>query len=360
MNTLLFTTEYPPFKGGVANYYENLVKYWPDKDHLFVLNNNEGQLLKDWMWPKWLFAFFALRKSVKENKIDQVLVGQILPLGTVAFLLARIFGTRYSVILHGMDLEFAKKVGRKRFLAKKILEGADSIICNSSYVAGLANEFLGEDEIEKVAIVMPGIETKVNRLESAVSAIKLKHNLESKFVLFTLGRLVKRKGQDTVIEAMKKISKFKPNAWYYIAGTGPDEEYLKGLAKGMDNVCFLGQVTEDEKWAWLNAIDLFIMPARNIEGDVEGFGIVYLEAALSGKPVIAGRSGGIEDAVVHGETGILCDPLDVDEIAEAVEKLGLDWSLRNDYGANGLRRAVEEFGWDHQAEKVYYFINREV
>lgn len=356
MKILLLTIEYPPFKGGVANYYKNLVANWPNKDELSVLDNNNHKLLSKTLKPAWLKSFFSLYKAIKANKISHVIVGQILPLGTVAWLLSKFMKFDYSVIIHGMDFDFALKVKRKKILTKKILAGSSCIICSNTFVAKKVKEFVADEK--KVFVVNPGInvEYRAEEIREEKSTIEANFDLSGKFVLFSVSRLVKRKGIDTSIEAVQSLVEKYPNLYYYIAGTGPDEEYLIEKAKGLKNIVFLGKISDKQKWVWLSCSDLFIMPSREIDGDYEGFGIVYLEANLLGKAVVAGRSGGVKDAVVDYETGILCDPLSSEDVEGAIDELYSSFVLRDELGQNGMRRAAEEFTWKEQIKKIYNII----
>jgi len=363
MKTLLFTLEYPlpdqspgqAFYGGVANYYGNLVKYWPEGDDIFVLNNNDNKLIKKWLWPKWLLVIYYLWKIVKKEKISYVLVGHILPLGITAWILSKFIKFRYGVILHGMDFTYALRTPKKRWITKKIFKKADKIICVNSYLADLVRDFLSEDQAEKIIIVNPGIENKNLGFKNEELRIESfnKYNLENKIILFSLGRLVKRKGFDKVITAMPKVLKHVPNLVYAIAGDGPDKDYLKKLAEDKKNIIFLGKITDEEKWAWLNLGDIFIMPSRQIKEDFEGFGIVYLEANLCSRPVIAGDSGGVRAAVEDGVNGLLVNPINTEEIAETIIKLAKDKDLREKLGKQGRERAIKEFNWEKQVGKIH-------
>lgn len=350
MKTLLFTIEYPPFKGGVANYYENLVKFWPEPDRIFVLNNNEGKLLKKFIWPHWLPSFLALRREIKQKEIDHIIVGQLLPLGTVTWLLSKIYRKKYSVILHGMDFSFAQKKWRKKFLGNLILKNSHSIICANSYVKYLVQKNL--PQATQIKTVNPGI-TAQNADHQIIEDLKQKYQLENKIIMFTVSRLVKRKGQDQVITAMPEINKHVPNLQYFIAGDGPDRIYLEEKAKDLKNVFFIGRITDEEKLAWLEICDFFTMPTRNIDGDFDGFGIVYLEAAIAHKSVIAGESGGVKDAVQGGLTGILVDPSSVEKIANASIKLATEPETRKQLGENAYERAIRDFRWEDKIKKIY-------
>lgn len=356
---LLFTLEYPPFKGGVANYYDNVVKYWPQSGEIFVLNNNNQELLYNWIWPRWLKAVFRLYREIRKNNIGHVLVGQILPLGTAAYLVSKITKTPYTVFIHGMDIVCAQKSDRKKRVSLKILKQAKNIICASNYTAGLVKEFLGGSEAEKIQVVNPGIETDFPKNEDLIAAIKKKHRFFNKTVLLSVGRLVKRKGFDKIIEAMPEILKAVPNLYYFIAGDGPDKKYIYEKARGVKNIVFLKKPTDEEKWAWLLACDIFATISRNIDGDFEGFGIVYLEAALAGKPVIAGDSGGVRDAVKNSYSGILVNPENTERIAGAIIRLAQDENLRIELGEQGRERALKEFNWEKQTGEIYKIINNQ-
>ena len=288
-----------------------------------------------------------------------LLVGQILPLGTAAYIVSLFKKINYSVILHGMDLAMALRTPRKRFISKLILNRADKIICANSYVQGGLLEFLPELE-DRIIIVNPGIEGGSPDINpSDIQEIKNTYNLEGKKILLSLGRLVKRKGVDKVIESIINMPEEETTELiYFIAGAGPREEYLKNLVppRYSKKIIFLGSLTEYDKWMWLKTCDVFIMPSRDIEGDFEGFGIVYLEANLCAKPVIAGNSGGVKDAVVEGETGLLVDPENINEISGAIRMLLSDNNLRDKLGKQGKDRAVREFSWEKQVSKLWNFV----
>jgi len=359
MRTLLFTLEYPPFHGGVANYYGNLVKYWPEPENILVLNNNDGRLV-DNKFPllKWLQAYLALAAKIKQDKIEHTIVGQILPLGTASLICSWFHKTKYSVILHGMDLTYALKQPRKKWLSEKILKNAEKIICINNYVAEITRQIFSDFK-QKIIVVNPGVENLATRNPRLAAQIKNKFNLNDKIILLSVGRLVKRKGFDKVIEAMPQILKQVPNLIYVLIGDGPEFENWKlkienfGLLK---SVYILNQLGDEMRNSWYNISDIFIMPSRNINGDFEGFGMVYLEANLAGKPVIAGKSGGVGDAVVDGLNGIMVEPEDIGQITSAIIKLAQNPTLSRKLGGQGRIRAIDEFNWAKQINKIYKFI----
>lgn len=350
MNTLLTTIEFPPFKGGVANYYDNLAAAWPSPDSLAVLHNNDSQLLATGgLWP-WRRAFRTMAAAMKREKADYLLVGQVLPLGTVAFVLSFFYPFKYAIFFHGMDLSYSLRQPLKKLLTALIIKRADKVICANSYVKAQIDKYYPAGSA-KALIANPGISKEVPRpRQELFDHLKINYGLDSdkQVTLFTLGRLVTRKGVDKVIAALDGLpDEILDNLRYFIAGTGPEEAYLKAAvpAKLKDKVIFLGGVDEEEKWAWLNLCDIFIMPARDIKGDYEGFGIVYLEANLCSKPVIAGSAGGVRDAVRDGYNGLIVDPENEDSIRGALLRLMIDPALRDKLGQQGKERALNEFNW---------------
>ncbi|PKM91347.1 hypothetical protein CVU82_01995 [Candidatus Falkowbacteria bacterium HGW-Falkowbacteria-1] len=363
MKFLLFTLEYFPFKGGVANYYTNLVYYWPKSSDILVLDNNNNQLIRKKGILRWLPGFFSFYRFVKKNKIKHVLVGHILPLGIIVFILADILKIKYTVFLHGMDFSLALRNKWKRFLTKLILRKAEKIVCANSEVFKMLNKFL--DQEGKCVVVNPGAKDFNFRSLEKEQELKTKYKLDNKKILFSLGRLVKRKGFDYVILAFKELIKSgNDDLVYVISGKGPDEEYIKEIARKnigqiwSDKIIFTGEITEEEKWTFLSLSDIFIMPARNISGDFEGFGIVYLEANLASKAVIAGNSGGVSDAVLDGVNGLLVNPESEEDIARAIRKLSDNKALREKLGQRGRQRVLRDFDWIKQVDKIYQFLTK--
>ncbi len=367
MKFVLFTLEFPPQKGGVSKYYHNLVRYWPGGD-IVVLANGDNKnkdeenifrrkLLFRMIFPRWIPSIFHLfllvRRLSSGGEKVHVVVGQILPLGLVTNLLSKILNFEYSVVLHGLDFSLSLK--RKKAV-QKILTASKRVICANSYTSSQVKSVFHEIT-DKVFVANPGIEPNFIRNPKRVEALKEEYRLDGKKVLFFMGRLVERKGVDKVISSMKDILSFNPQVHLVIGGSGPDEDRLKKIISESgdvsDNVTMLGYIDDGEYWAWLELCDIFIMTSRDISGDYEGFGIVYLEANLAGKPVVAGDSGGVRDAVMNNVNGLLVDPEKEKEIASAVINLLKDDKLCQELGSAGNRRVVETMSAKKQAEKIY-------
>ncbi len=362
MKFLLLTLEYFPFKGGVANYYTNLAYYWPKNSQLSVLNNNNNELLRKKGIIRWSKTIFKLYHQVKKNQINYIIVGHILPLGTATYIISKLFKIKYAVVLHGMDFSLATKNYYKKTLSRLILNRADKIISANSYTSKLITDFIKDDN--KIKVINPGVKDFSNFNCDNNESVRQKNGLSDHKILFSLGRLVKRKGFDYVIKALKEVLNKRPDfdLLYIIAGQGPDFNYLKQIAyeelgpNWEKYIKFVGEVSESEKWSLLSCCDIFIMPSRNILGDFEGFGIVYLEANLASKAVIAGRSGGVSDAVESGVNGLLVDPENIGEISQAILSLLDKDFLRLKLGQLGRERALKDFSWKHQIELMYNFL----
>ncbi len=359
MKVLLITLEYHPCRGGVANYYGSLVKYWPEPNNIYVLDNHDDKLLSKKMpFLKWLPSLFCLWSKVKANQIDYILVGNVLPLGTVVYLMAKFLNIKYAVILHGMDFSYALKKKRKEFLAKKILLKAEKIICTNNYTADLVKKYL-KNYAGSIKVVNPGIELEAGFNHELFIELKNRYALTDKIVLLSVGRLVKRKGFAKVIDALPAVLPNVPNLIYIILGNGQELSNLNSqiVKLNLENkVKIITNANDNERNAWFRLCDLFIMPSRNINGDFEGFGIVYLEANLAGKPVIAGKSGGVPDTVIDGLNGLMVNPENNYDISQAIIKLAQDEKLREKLGYQGQRRALAEFSWPKQIVKFYALI----
>lgn len=366
--TLLFTIDFPPNFGGVANYCKKVCEHLP-ADKIVVLTikdiraKEKKQTYKIYhknlltnllIWPKWLPSFWHLYKIIRKEKIKIVLVGQVLPLGTVAMLLSKIIKFDYIVLTHSFDILAAQKSKRKKYLLKKILKNSKYITANSNFTKQELIK-LGINE-NKITIVYPCPYFKPPADEKIKNDLIKKYNLKNKKIIFTVGRMVERKGADMVIKSIPKIEKEIANIVYIIAGG--DAYYKKNLIElsekfsVADRVIFMPNAKDQEIKALYDLCDLFIMPCRQIKEDVEGFGIVFLEANCFNKPVIGGKSGGAVEAIIDNETGLLVNPLDLNEISNAIIKLLKDKNIAEKFGIAGRQRAEQEFNWKKQTEKL--------
>jgi phosphatidylinositol alpha-1,6-mannosyltransferase len=179
--------------------------------------------------------------------------------------------------------------------------------------------------------------------------------------VLTVSRIVKAnryKGHDVVLRALASVVAQIPDVAYVVVGEGDDLDYLERLAREFgvrENVIFAGRVSDEELPLLYNACDAFIMCSREERGRrgilAEGFGMALVEASACGKPVIAGRSGGVPDAVVEGVTGLLVEPCDSDAVAAAIVKVLLEPELAKVLGANGRKWVEAEMNWTRAADE---------
>ncbi|MFZ5364044.1 MAG: glycosyltransferase family 4 protein [Patescibacteria group bacterium] len=370
---LIATIEFPPQKGGIANYLAGLAGALP-QDRVAILapqfrgseNFYSRQSYKIYrrkmfakiLWPRWLPIVWHLWRTARREKAEVILVGQVLPVGTAVMILNKIFKIPYFVSCHGMDILTAAENPQKKKLMIKILEQATGVVANSEFTK---NELIKLGVAEnKITIVHPCPSSGDGIAPEKLSEIKNRLGLADKKIILTVGRLVERKGYDKVIEALSKILEKVPNAIYVIIGDGPEKENLKSQISNLkleNDVLLLGGVSEEKKNAFYQLCDVFAMTPRQIDADVEGFGTVYLEANSFGKPVVAGRSGGIAEAVVDGVTGIIVAPENIDQISEAVIKILSDENLAKNLGEEGKKRVEKEFIWEEQVEKLKKLIS---
>jgi phosphatidylinositol alpha-1,6-mannosyltransferase len=240
---------------------------------------------------------------------------------------------------------------------RRVLRGADGIFAVSRYTAGLARG-LGVDP-GRIHVVPNGVDAARFDLPDAAERaqrFRERHDLVGRPCFATVARLQPHKGIDTGIAALPALLQRVPKATYVVVGDGPDAERLRGLASRLgvtDHVRFLGRVPDDEVVDVLIACDAFALLSREAVPDVEGFGLVLLEAGACGKPVLGARSGGIPDAVAEGDSGLLVTPDDVPATADALARLLGEPELARGLGDGGRRRARGALSWDRAARAIY-------
>ena len=371
---LLVTFEFPPKPGGVENYYYNLIKKSTqydfvvltlpykkasdfDTDQKFTIIREK--LLYRFFYPKWFKLFILIKKIVSREKIDIIWVGDILPVGNACYLISKLYKIPYFISTHGMDIMLPQKNKRKELIMKKVLKKSLFITTNSKYTKLELNNLNIDDTKLKIVYPAPCITDKRYKVSEEDIDVELdRHDIRDKFKLITIGRIVRRKGHKLVIKILPELLNSNPDIVYLVAGTGDYQKELEKLVIKLNlenNVIFLGKLSNKELATYYKLSDLFVMPAKNIEGDVEGFGIVYLEASSFGLPIIAGKSGGIAEGVLDNKTGILINPKNKGELGQAVLKFINDKKLYNDISNQGIKY-VEEFKWSKQASYLEQII----
>jgi phosphatidylinositol alpha-1,6-mannosyltransferase len=260
---------------------------------------------------------------------------------------------------HGRELigrPFARSAVAQRFydaLRRRALSRSDVLFPISRYTASLLETF----DVQRVSVVNNGVNAIEFQPDRASGAgFRARHGLGSGPLLMTIGRLVERKGIDTVIAALPGLARDFPELGYAVVGGGPDRARLEALAREhgvAERVKFLGVLPAGELAHAYNACDIFVMPARSDGRDVEGFGLVFLEASACGKPVVGARSGGVPDAVIEGQTGYLVEPGSPPELAQRLGQLLESPALCAELGQGGRSHVVNTGTWDHAADKIH-------
>ncbi len=305
---------------------------------------------------------------IEEKRPDALFVMVIGSSWYTAYRLGKKYGIPVLLYVHGLEITKRNNIFSvflaKQFVKGLILRRSNLVICNSFNTMLLA---IKRGAIpDHVRVLHPGIiiDSDIENYKSRIDPAP------GKTVFFTMGRLIRRKGVDNAIHALSRLVGKYPTILYVIAGAGSDlyRRELEKLAASLgveDHVRFLGRIEEDDKQFWYNRQDVFIMPSRELsDGDVEGFGIVFLEAGAWGKPVIGGDFGGVPDAIENGKSGLLVNSKSVEAIAEGM-RFFLDHPEKmREMGDYGRKRALDWFSWDLQAERfvriVENYISRSI
>ncbi len=365
-HVLVVTNDFPPRVGGVQSYVWDLVRRLPPDRVAVVAPNWPGWRAHDaalpfpvHRWPAtalWPTRDLARRVASlrAEHAADVVLFGHGCPLPLLGpGLAAR--GTPYVVLTHGAEVWQAclpGVAGRMR----RALEGAAAVTGVSRFTSMSIRASLGLSR--PFELLPPAVDHEWFHPGIDGGPVRSRHGLEDRRVVVSVSRLVARKGHDVLIRAMPDVLRVVPEATLLIVGGGPYRPELErlvaatGLTEGA--VVFAGEVPHDELPASYAAGDVFAMPCRSRWGglEVEGFGIVYLEAAATARAVIAGRSGGAAEAIVDGKTGVLVESTEPKAAALAMVSLLDDRPRAERYGLAGRSRVEASFTVQTQAARL--------
>ncbi len=320
-----------------------------------LLGNVPGLKRIGQLWQPLLLALRLgsgqARQLLQQGGFDAVECWQPLPLGLTAWLLKLIYRLPVIIWSHGSDLLRVQRIPGGRAVLRWTLSQADWLIANSM-ATQVQMERLGQNPA-RIRVIHPPIEYERFHPNVDPTPIRVRHAIGGAPTILTVARLVEKKGIDMVLRALPSILHAVPEARYLIVGDGPLRLQLQALAGELgvaSHVVFVGAVEHNsaDLPRYYYACDVYVMPSRSLpgHGEVESFGISYLEAGACGKPVVAGRGGGVEEAVEDGVTGLLVAPLDVDEIAEAIVKVLMDEELARRLGENGRKRAAKQPDWN--------------
>ncbi|WP_420033224.1 glycosyltransferase family 4 protein [Streptomyces sp. cg28] len=373
--TLLVTNDFPPRPGGIQAFLHNMALRL-DPEQLVVYastwkHGREGAEATAAFDAEQPFTVVRDRTTMllptprvtrravgllKEHGCTSVWFGAAAPLGLMGSALRRAGARRLVATTHGHEAGWAQ-LPASRQLLRRIGESTDCITYLGEYTRSRIAAALTPEAAARMVQLPPGVDEKTFHPGSGGDAVRARLGLADRPVVVCVSRLVPRKGQDTLILAMPRILAAVPDAVLLIVGGGPYEKELRRLVAETgvsDSVHFTGAVPWAELPAHYGAGDVFAMPCRTRRGglDVEGLGIVYLEASATGLPVVAGDSGGAPDAVLDGETGWVVRGGSPEAAADRVVPLLLDAELRARMGERGRAWVEEKWRWDLLAERL--------
>jgi phosphatidylinositol alpha-1,6-mannosyltransferase len=376
---LLLTSNFPPLYDGIASWMSQLARHYGDGAMLVSVGSEPGQSASDARQPvrvdRMPIARAKLRNMpgivawsrraailARENDVTFTWCGNLKPPSYVGWTLRARMGIPYGVMLHGTELLQMRRHGsglRKRLIARALLGSAAVIVTNSEWTRTMTLELFDDLKIpvtaDRIYAVPLGADLDRFRAGVDTAAVRAKYGLNGGRWMLTVGRLVEHKGQDQVLRALALLRDSEPELRYAIAGSGVFGIELRALAAelGVENrVNFLGHVEDDELPALYNVAELYVGASRVAVDHVEGFGISLVEAAATSLPVIAGREGGMPEALVDGVTGLLTDPYDPASLASTIRTLlrAPDYAAR--LGAEGRRVAESKYNWPRVAREL--------
>jgi phosphatidylinositol alpha-1,6-mannosyltransferase len=267
--------------------------------------------------------------------------------GLVARMVRLRTGIPYCCYTHGEDINIATTSRELKWLTRRVLRGANAIIANSNFT----RELLLKDwnvPSEKVRLLHPGVDCEYFRPAGPDAEVRKRFGWDGRQVVLTVGRLQRRKGQDVMIEVVAQLRERFPNLLYAIVGDGEERTRLTEMVAKLgvaSQVQFLGEVKDTELLHCYQQCDVFALPNRAVGKDVEGFGMVLLEAQACARPVLTGASGGTAETMRPGESGVVvaCDR--PDEPAAALAELLVDGERRNRMGRAGREWVAGKFDW---------------
>ncbi len=366
---LLVTNDFPPRPGGIQSYLGQFVDrlagthavtvyapHWKDAD-VFDARATGYQVVRH---PGTLMlpdpsVDTRMRRLIAAQGIDTVWFGAAAPLALLASRARRAGAARVLASTHGHEVGWSM-LPVARSVLRRIGDNTDVLTFVSRYTRSRTASAFGAATV--MEHLPPGVDTDRFRPDPAARAdLRARFQLGQRPVVLCVSRLVPRKGQDTLIRALPSIRRRVDGAALVLVGGGPYLSALQRLAGRCgvaEHVTFVGGVPTAELPAHYAMADVFAMPCRTRGAglDVEGLGIVYLEASATGVPVVAGRSGGAPEAVRHNDTGLVVDGQSVDQVADAVVGLLAEPDRAAALGAAGRDWVTAHWQWDTLAARL--------
>lgn len=373
---LVLTENFPPISGGSGRWFWELYSRLPREQVLIVANDIEGGSefdethdlniiripLHSSEWGlksiKGLRFYWRcikqIRKIIKQHNITEIHCGRVIHEGVTAWLLKLLTGIPYLCFIHGEDVETAASSREQYLLVKQAVKNSNMIICNSQNSANLVVD-LGYSASNKLHVLNPGVNAKQFIPFTEDKDFKESMGWSGRKVIITVGRLQERKGQDMMVRAMKKIKSIFPESLYVVIGDGDCKGILEQLvaSEGLSkHIAFHSNLTDEEMIQCYQQCDLFILPNRTVGSDIEGFGMVLVEAQSCGKPVIAGDSGGTRETMLVGETGFIIDCTQEKVISETIIELLKQPERLAEMGSKGRLHVEKTLDWEAHAQRA--------
>lgn len=368
---LCITNDFGPRAGGIETFVIGLIERMPHGSVIVYTSSQGDTAAYD---GQWLSNFGvevirdrskvllptprvgrSVRALVRERGISKVFFGAAAPLGLLAKGLRRAGVRRIVALTHGHEVWWAK-VFPFTLAIRRIGKYVDTLTYLGSFTRNAIARSLSTRARESMVRIAPGIDTSHFAPSDSAEQLKKDLDLAGKRVIVSVGRLVHRKGQDTLVEALPEIVSAFPDAHLLFVGVGPHLEHIHKRAiqlNVLQHISFVGRVQYSELPRFISVGEIFAMPSRSrLAGlEVEGLGIVYLEASACELPVIGGLSGGAPDAVLEGETGFAVDGLNPSAVAAGVIRLLEDPELAKAMGKRGRQWIIDEWEWRHWSER---------
>lgn len=363
---ICITNDFGPRAGGIETFVIGLIERLP-KGAITVYTSNQGQTSE--YDQKWLREFGvkvvrdkskillptprvvrAVKKVIKEEKIETALFGAAAPLAVMSRGIRKAGISRIVALTHGHEVWWSK-VWPFKFAIRFIGNSVDHLTYLGDFTRSEISRSLSKRATQAMVKIAPGIDTNHFAPHEGAPELRNSLGLTDKKVIVSVGRLVHRKGQDTLITALPKILQSHPDAHILMVGQGPYRDYLEKLVaklKVANAITFIGRIEHADLPRYISAGDIFAMPSRSrLAGlEVEGLGIVYLEASSCQLPVVAGISGGAPDAVVEGVTGLTVDGRNPDDVARAIVSLLDDPEAAQAMGVAGRKWIYTNWRWE--------------
>ena len=365
-NPVLFVTnDFGPRAGGIETFIIGLIQRRPFGQTIVYTSfqENSAQFDADWLANYGVRVIrdrskillptprvaLHLRGIIKKEGITTAAFGAAAPLGLLSASMKRAGVLRTVALTHGHEVWWAK-VFPFNLLLRRIGSTVDVLTYLGEFTRKAISKALSARAQSAMVKIAPGIDVE-HFISTDASSLRESLGLADKKVIVSVGRLVHRKGQDHLIEAMPEILKNVPRAHLLLVGEGPYREHLQNLVHQLkleSSVTFIGRIQYQDLPMYICVGDIFAMPSRSrLMGlEVEGLGIVYLEASSCGLPVLAGDSGGAPDAVIQNETGLVVSGTDNKEIASAAVALLTNLEASQKMGTVGRQWIVDNWRWE--------------